>query len=67
MTSQQKAQLRLKFRIAAMVILTIQLIMAFILAYQEKDLTGFGLVTGTIDTPLAALLVADYATTPKSQ
>lgn len=58
--------MRLRFRIFAAVMLTIQLLMAFVLAYQNKDLTGFGLVTGTIDTPLAALLVADYATKPSS-
>lgn len=60
-----KSKTRFRFRIAAFVLLSVQLIMAFVLAWHAVDLTGFAIVAGAVSTPMAALLVADYATGPK--
>lgn len=65
MTTEQKSKTRYRFRIAAFVFLTSCLMMAFFLAMQDKDVTAFGVVTGTLAAPMAVLLGADYATTPK--
>ncbi len=66
MTADQKAINRYRFRVAAFVFLTACLVMAFVLAWVGKDVTAFGIVTGTLSAPMAALLIADYATTPKA-
>ena len=65
MTPEQKSRNRLRFRLAAFVFLTACLLMAFALAWADKDVTAFGVVTGTLAAPMAALLVADYVTTTK--
>lgn len=65
MTAETKSQRRYRFRVAAFVFLTACLVMAFFLAMQDKDVTAFGVVTGTLSAPMAGLLIADYATTPK--
>lgn len=66
MTLEQKAINRLRFRVAAFVYFAVMLIMAFILTYLGKDVTGFGIVAGAVATPMMGLLVADYATTAKN-
>lgn len=65
MTADQKSTTRTRFRVAAFVFLATSLIMAFFLALIDKDVTAFGIVTGTLSAPMAGLLIADYATTPK--
>lgn len=65
MTPDQKSRNRYRFRLAAFVFLSVCLLMAFFLAMLEKDVTAFGVVTGTLAAPMAALLIADYATNPK--
>lgn len=65
MTPEQKSINRRRFRFAAFLFLSVALLMAFFLALVEKDVTAFGIVTGTLSAPVGALLVTDYATTPK--
>ena len=65
MTAEQKSINRFRFRVAAFVFFAAALLMAFGLAYLQKDVTGFGVVVGTVSVPIGALLVADLATTPK--
>ena len=65
MTPEQKSINRLRFRVAAFFYLAALGVMAFILAWLGKDVSGFALVSGTLATPMSALLVADYATNPK--
>lgn len=65
MSADEKSSIRTRFRIAAFVFLAASLAMAFLLALLEKDVTAFGVVTGTLAAPITGLLVADYATTPK--
>lgn len=67
MTLEQKAINRYRFRVAAFVYFAVMLVMAFILAALEKDLTGFGIVAGAVATPMTGLLVADYATSPREK
>lgn len=65
MTPEQKAIIRLRFRIASFAYLAAIGLMAFVLAWSGKDVAAFGVVAGTIAAPLTVLLGADYATTPK--
>lgn len=65
MTTSQKSQNRFRFRVAAFIFLASCLAMAFYLAITDKDVAAFGVVTGTLAAPMAGLLIADYATTPK--
>ena len=65
MTPDEKSVVRLRFRISAFVFLTSGLVMAFVLAWFDKDVAAFGVVMGGLSLPMTGLLVADYATTPK--
>ncbi|MDY0136353.1 MAG: hypothetical protein RBS36_04200 [Thiomicrospira sp.] len=65
MTPEEKSIIRMRFRVAAFAFLTSGLLMAFVLAWFDKDVTAFGVVMGGLVLPMTGLLVADYATTPK--
>ena len=65
MSPHDKSINRTRFRVAAFVFLITCLFMAFALALIDKDVTAFGVVTGTLAVPMSGLLIADYATTPK--
>jgi hypothetical protein len=65
MTIAEKEELRLKFRIAAFLMIAVELMMGFVLAYLSKDISGFSTLVLGLNTPITGLLVADYATTPK--
>lgn len=65
MTVEKKSLNRFRFRVAAFVYFSLALLMAFALAYLGKDVSGFGVVVGTLSVPIGALLVTDLVTTPK--
>jgi hypothetical protein len=62
MTKSEKDINRFRFRVSAFVVLSVSLIMGFTLAMNGINVSGFALLVGTIAAPMAALLVADYAT-----